>query len=224
MRLVLATGNPGKCREFTSIVSTWGFTVVPQTDIGIESPTENGTTFYDNAMLKAAHARQRCTDAVLADDSGLEVDALGGAPGINSARYAGPDTDASANLNLLLRNLSGTPLEQRTARFRCILILWPPDQELPFVAEGSCRGRVLNEPRGNRGFGYDPVFELPELGLTFGQISPELKDRYSHRGHALRQLHHILTSSEWHTQHPDLLPDKLPIGMESPEDGLLTHF
>ncbi|EQD76382.1 Ham1-like protein [mine drainage metagenome] len=207
MRLVLATGNPGKCREFASIVSAWGFVVVPQAELGIESPPETGSTFYDNAMLKAAHARSRCTDAVLADDSGLEVNALGGEPGVNSACYAGPDANASANLDRLLHNLSGTPLPDRTAHFRCILVLWPPDQEQPFVAEGSCQGRILNEPRGNRGFGYDPVFELPELGLTFGQLSTELKDRYSHRGHALRQLRHKITGSEWYSRHPELFSE-----------------
>ena len=201
MRLVLATGNPGKCREFSAVLGSWGFAVIPQSELGIGSPPETGNTFYDNAMLKAAHARQHCTETVLADDSGLEVDALGGAPGVASACYAGPDADASANLNRLLHDLSGTPPALRTAHFRCTLVLWPKDRELPFVAEGSCTGRILGEPRGQLGFGYDPVFEIPELGRTFAELSPEIKDRYSHRGHALRQLHHLLTGSVWYARH-----------------------
>ncbi len=192
--LVLATGNPGKCREFEPIITGWGFTVVSQADLGIESVPETGHTFYENAMLKAIHARQRCSDTVLADDSGLEVDALDGAPGINSAHYAGPGSDASANVDKLLQNLVGVPIARRTAHFRCVLVLWPQDRDLPLVATGLCGGRILEAPRGSGGFGYDPVFELPELGLTFGQLSLECKDHYSHRGRALRQLQTLLST------------------------------
>lgn len=208
MRLVLATGNTGKCREFATILNGWGFSVVPQIELGIETPPETGTTFYDNALLKASHARSRCAEAVLADDSGLEVDALHGAPGVFSARYAGPGADPTANLKLLLHHLSGVPPSQRTAQFRCVLVLWPPDRDQPFIAEGACRGRIANEPRGKWGFGYDPVFELPELGLTFGELPPVLKDRYSHRGRALGQLRTLLIDSGWSTQHPDLVLEK----------------
>ena len=162
--LVLASGNAGKIRELQALLgSTWR--VLPQSDLGVVPVEETGSTFLANALLKARHAARVTGLPALADDSGLEVDALGGAPGVRSARYAGPEADDAANNARLLAALSGVPEPQRTARYRCVLVWMDgPDDPAPLIAEGLWEGRILTEPRGRGGFGYDPLFLDPVSG------------------------------------------------------------
>jgi XTP/dITP diphosphohydrolase len=165
-------------------------------ELGIASPEENGATFLENALLKARHAAAAGSIgapaagcAAIADDSGLEVDALGGAPGIFSARFAGAGADDAANNAKLLSALSGIPAEKRGARYRCALVFVAGAEDwAPVVAEGTWEGCILDAPRGSGGFGYDPYFWLPDLGLTAAQLDPEDKNRLSHRGMAMRAL------------------------------------
>jgi XTP/dITP diphosphohydrolase len=169
-------------------------------ELGVAAPEETGASFLENAMLKARHAAAAAAAAgfrgasaldaaAIADDSGLEVDALGGAPGIFSARYAGAGADDAANNAKLLRALAGIPEERRRARYRCVLVLVSGALDAaPLIAEGVWEGVILDEPRGSGGFGYDPYFWLPDLGLTAAQLAPEVKNRVSHRGIALRGL------------------------------------
>ncbi len=195
--LVLATHNAGKLRELAPWVSSLGLEPHTLDEFGIPGPEETGSTLKANALLKAGHARNHCSLAVLADDSGLEVDALEGAPGVATADYAGPGARAEDNIRKLLIALAGLPSDRRTARFRCILVLWPAGRRSPFVAEGVCSGRILAAPRGTGGFGYDPVFEIPELGKSMAEIDRDLKSRYSHRGQALKALQNLLASAGW---------------------------
>lgn len=188
-RLVVATGNPGKLREFSVLLAGLRFEVVGLAALGIEGPEETGNTFLANALLKARHAAAVAGAAALADDSGLEVDALGGAPGIHSARYAGVHADAAANNAKLVAALDGVSVAQRGARYRCVLaFVTGPQDVTPLIAEGVWEGCILESPRGSGGFGYDPYFWLPELGLTAAQMSADDKNRLSHRGKALRAL------------------------------------
>ena len=188
-RLVLASGNAGKLAEFGALLADAGRELVPQAALGVEDVEETRLTFVENALLKARHAAQATGLPALADDSGLCVDALGGAPGLYSARYAGGHGDARANIERLLRELDGVPAERRGARFRCVIVLLrhARDPE-PLIAEGSWAGRILEAPRGAQGFGYDPVFVDPEHGLSAAELPPALKNRISHRGQALAQL------------------------------------
>jgi XTP/dITP diphosphohydrolase len=190
--LVLASGNPGKVREFQALLgSMWR--VLPQSDFGVVPVEETGSTFLANALLKARNAAQLTGLPALADDSGLEVDALDGAPGVRSARYAGPEADDSANNARLLAALSGVPELQRTARYRCVLA-WidGPDDPDPLIAEGVWEGRILTAPKGRGGFGYDPLFLDPESGMAAAELALDVKNRRSHRGRALAQLHKLL--------------------------------
>jgi XTP/dITP diphosphohydrolase len=197
-RLVVATGNPGKLREFQALlqgvrVDGRPYELVSLAELGLPSPDETGTTFRANALLKAQHAASASGHAALADDSGLEVDALGGAPGIYSARYAGVSgggADAANNARLM-RELSGVPLERRSARYQCALVLLEPGAA-PLIAEGTWDGRIMEAPRGSGGFGYDPYFWLPEQQQTVAELSSEDKNRISHRGKALRALRDAL--------------------------------
>lgn len=194
--LIVATGNPGKLQEFRALLAGLPFDLRGLGELGLSSPEESGAGFLENAMLKARHAAAAgaaaglaADIAAIADDSGLEVDALGGAPGVYSARYAGPDADDAANNAKLLRALAGTPPERRRARYRCALVLvFGAADPAPVVAEGVWEGVILGAPRGDGGFGYDPYFWLPELGVTAAQLSLEDKNRLSHRGIALRAL------------------------------------
>ena len=197
--LIVATGNPGKLREFRALLSGLPFELHSLGELGIAAPEESGATFLENALLKARHAaaaahaagfRGAATGvAAIADDSGLEVDALGGAPGIFSARYAGTQADDAANNAKLLRALAGTPPDRRGARYRCVLALvFMPSDAAPVIAEGVWQGCILESPRGSGGFGYDPYFWLPDLGLTAAQLDPSDKNRLSHRGVAMRAL------------------------------------
>jgi XTP/dITP diphosphohydrolase len=193
--LVVATGNPGKLREFRALLEPLRFDVVAQSDLGVIGPAETGASFLDNALLKARHAARVTGQAALADDSGLEVDALAGAPGIYSARFAGPDADDAANNARLLSALAGVPAAARRARYRCVLVFVAgPGDPAPVTAEGSWEGVILEVPRGSGGFGYDPYFWLPERNLTAAQLEPAEKNRLSHRGAALRALSAVLAA------------------------------
>jgi XTP/dITP diphosphohydrolase len=206
--LIVATGNPGKLREFRALLSDLPFELHGLGELGIAGPEESGATFLENATLKARHAaaaahalRFRGTApagvAAIADDSGLEVDALGGAPGIFSARYAGAGADDAANNAKLLSALAGTPPERRGARYRCALVLVSGAEDAaPVIAEGVWEGSILDSPRGSGGFGYDPYFWLPELGLTAAELDPSEKNRLSHRGIAMRALRNQLLARE----------------------------
>ncbi|MBU6248792.1 MAG: RdgB/HAM1 family non-canonical purine NTP pyrophosphatase [Xanthomonadaceae bacterium] len=189
-RIVLASGNRGKLAEFKHLLADSGLDVVAQGELGVEDIEETGLTFVENALLKARHAARVTGLPALADDSGLCVDALGGAPGLYSARYAGTHGDNAANNARLLRELEGRPDAERRAFFICVLVLLRhADDPAPLVAEGRWHGRVLHAPRGDGGFGYDPLF-LPD-GHTLGaaELDKALKNRISHRGQALAQLH-----------------------------------
>lgn len=191
MRLVLASSNVGKLAEFRTLLDGTGLDAVPQTDFGVADADETGLTFIENALLKARHASEATGLPALADDSGICVDALDGAPGLYSARYAGGHGDSAANIAKLLDALRDVPVARRTAHFHCVLALVRrPDDPAPIVCEGVWRGSILDAPRGQHGFGYDPVFLDPLLGLSGGEIDPMTKHRVSHRGqamHALRQ-------------------------------------
>lgn len=181
--IVLATRNEGKLREMAAIALPYGIRILPLPQ-GVEMPEETGTSFLENARLKAVHGHRATGMPVLADDSGIEVDALLGAPGIYSARFSGPGSTDRSNNTLLIQQLEGAP--QRTARYRAALVLW--DGEREWSAMGSWEGEILEAPRGSGGFGYDPLFYVPELSLSAAELSPEEKSRHSHRGKAMRAL------------------------------------
>jgi len=190
MKLVLASGNAGKLAELRDLLAGSGVELIAQSELGIGDAEETGSTFVENAVLKARHAARASGMAALADDSGLCVDALGGAPGLYSARYAGVHGDNAANNVKLLRELDGVPDAQRAAHFTCVLaLLRRADDPDPIIATGRWPGRVLHAPRGEHGFGYDPVF-LPDDGGGLGsaELEPALKNRISHRGQALAIL------------------------------------
>jgi XTP/dITP diphosphohydrolase len=189
VKLVLASGNAGKLAELRQLLEGRGITLVAQGELGVEDVEETGLTFIENALLKARHAARATGLPALADDSGLCVDALGGAPGLYSARYAGGHGDARANIDKLLGALREVPDERRTAHFHAVVVLLRhTDDPQPLVAEGSWHGRILRAPRGDGGFGYDPVFLDPEHGRTAAELDPGLKNRISHRGRALAEL------------------------------------
>ena len=188
-RLVVATANPGKLREFRALLAGLPFEPVSLGELRLPSPEETGDSFLANAMLKARHAQASSGCAAVADDSGLEVDALNGAPGIYSARYAGKDADDEANNRKLIQALQGFAPEQRRARYRCALVFVDGAAgSAPVIAEASWEGVILDAPRGLNGFGYDPYFWLPELGRTAAELPPEQKNALSHRGKAMRAL------------------------------------
>ncbi|NUO71497.1 MAG: RdgB/HAM1 family non-canonical purine NTP pyrophosphatase [Frateuria sp.] len=192
-RLVLASGNRGKLAEFDALLASSGFEVVTQGSLGVVDVEETGTTFVENALLKARHAARITRLPALADDSGLCVEQLDGAPGLYSARYAGTHGDAAANRAKLLRALEGVPTEKRGAFFICVLVLLRhADDPAPLVAEGRWHGRVLEAECGDGGFGYDPVFLPDGQALSAAQLDPSLKNRLSHRGQALARLHEQL--------------------------------
>jgi XTP/dITP diphosphohydrolase len=188
-RVVLASLNPGKAREVGQLLAGSGLEVVSQAALGVPEAAETAPTFVENALLKARHAARLTGLPAIADDSGLAVDALGGAPGIHSARYAGAGADDVANNRKLLAALAGLPAAARAARFICVVVyLRHAEDPVPLICEGVWRGRLLEAPRGANGFGYDPLFLVPELGVTSAELPPEQKNRLSHRGQALRRL------------------------------------
>lgn len=195
MRVVLATANPGKQREFATMLEPRGFELVLQAALGIASIPETGRTFEDNAVLKARHAAAAGFPA-LADDSGLEVDALGGRPGVWSARFAGPEATDEENNSELLRALAELPDERRTARYRCVLALLRSVTDVhPLIAQGSWEGRIARQRAGTGGFGYDSCFIPAGLECTAAELSPIRKNALSHRGAALRAL--VLRLDTW---------------------------
>jgi XTP/dITP diphosphohydrolase len=188
-RLVLASGNAGKLAELRALLDGTGAGLVAQSELGVADIEETGLTFVENALLKARHAARATGLPALADDSGLCVDALGGAPGLYSARYAGGHGDSAANIARLLRELEGLNPQWRTAHFYAVIVLLRHAEDpQPLVAEGVWPGLVLDAPRGTGGFGYDPVFLDTEHGLSAAELDPALKNRISHRGRALAQL------------------------------------
>ncbi|MDX1654623.1 MAG: RdgB/HAM1 family non-canonical purine NTP pyrophosphatase [Candidatus Competibacteraceae bacterium] len=190
---VLATGNAGKVRELDQLLAGLGVEVLPQSAFGISSVEETGLTFVENALLKARHATHHSGLPAIADDSGLEVDALQGAPGIHSARYAGPEASDRDNLVKLLEALREVPEARRTARFQCLVVLLRhPRDPTPLICQGTWEGRIAFQPRGEQGFGYDPVFWLPQEAKTAAQLPPQLKNRLSHRGQALARLKQLI--------------------------------
>jgi XTP/dITP diphosphohydrolase len=194
-RLVVATANPGKLREFRSLLAGLRFELSSLAELGLTSPQESGTSFLANAELKARHAAGLSGFAAVADDSGLEVDALDGAPGIYSARYAGCGAGDLANNAKLMRELHGMPMAQRGARFCCALVFVETEQDAaPLTTQADWEGFILDKPRGTGGFGYDPYFWLPEFKVTAAQLEPEEKNRLSHRGRAMRALRALLAA------------------------------
>lgn len=188
-KIVLATGNPGKVRELASLLADFGLDVVAQTELGVESVEETGLTFIENALLKARHAAQTTGLPAIADDSGLAVDALGGAPGIYSARFAGADASDQENLDKLLVALKDIPDDQRSAQFHCVLVyMRHGDDPTPLVFHGRWPGMIAHQPVGTAGFGYDPIFYVPELGKTAAELTREEKHAVSHRGQALKLM------------------------------------
>jgi XTP/dITP diphosphohydrolase len=188
-RIVLASNNPGKVREFNQLLADAEFQVLPQSDFGVPEAEETGLTFVENAILKARNAAEHTGLPAIADDSGLEVDALQGAPGIYSARYAGSGASDQENLEKLLAVLGEMPDEQRSARFQCLMVyLRHAADPTPRIFQGTWEGRILHAPQGDNGFGYDPVFFVPGEDCSSAQLSPEVKNRLSHRGQALQQL------------------------------------
>lgn len=186
--LLLATKNPGKLRELQEIAAPMPLLWRSLAEFPhIPDALETGATFAENARLKALHYSAATGLPTLADDSGLEVDYLGGAPGVHSARYAGPQQDSAANNRKLLAALAGVPPQQRTARFRCSMAFAQPGEILA-ESTGVLEGRIADAPRGAGGFGYDPLFVLPELNLTTAELTPQQKHAISHRGQALRAM------------------------------------
>lgn len=197
MRIVLASGNRGKIREIQSLLAPHEVQVLPQSAFAVPDAEESAPTFVENALIKARNAARYSGLPALADDSGLEVDTLNGAPGVHSARYAGPGSDDRRNNEKLLEALQGLGEEDRRARFRCVLVfLRHPYDPSPLIAEGTWEGVIAPAPSGEGGFGYDPVFYLPELKCTSAELPAETKNRLSHRGQALTHLLELWKASQ----------------------------
>ena len=197
-RIVLASSNPGKLKEFCALLADSGFEVVPQASLGVDDAEETGLTFVENALLKARHAARLTGLPALADDSGLCVDHLGGAPGLYSARYSGGHGDAAANNAKLLRALEGVPEARRGAFFIGVLVLLRHAEDpAPLIAEGRWHGRILTEGRGSGGFGYNPVFLPDGYTQSVAEMDDALKNRLSHRGQALARLRERLHELHW---------------------------
>jgi len=187
--IVLASSNKGKVREINQLLAGLGMQVRPQGEFDVEDAEETGLTFVENAILKARNAARHTGLPAIADDSGLEVDALAGAPGIYSARYAGAGASDQANLEKLLVALDAVPEEQRSARFQCLMVFMRhANDPTPLICQGTWEGRILTAPRGDNGFGYDPVFYVPTHDCSSAELPPETKNALSHRGQALRKL------------------------------------
>jgi len=186
-RVVLASGNAGKLREFSELLGPSGFELVRQSEFGVTPPPETGTTFLENALIKARNAAQLSGLPAIADDSGIEVDALGGAPGVFSARFAGEDASDEANLAKLLAALEGLPPEKRTARYRCVIVFVESALDArPLVGDGAWEGRIIPARRGTGGFGYDPSFVPVGETRTVAEMPAAEKNLQSHRGQAMR--------------------------------------
>lgn len=185
--LVLATGNPGKVNELAQMLNPLEINVVPQSDFNVPEVAETGTTFVENAIIKARHAAKITGLPAIADDSGLEVDGLNGAPGVYSARYAGEGASDQDNIDKLLSELTNNP--NRSARFWCVLVLMRhADDPTPLICSASWEGQITQSQDGQGGFGYDPIFYVPELECTSAQLTKQQKNAVSHRGQALQRL------------------------------------
>ena len=186
-KIVLASGNPGKIKEIQALLA--GHPIVPQSTFNVVECEETGTTFVENAILKARNAALHCKLPAIADDSGLVVDVLDGAPGVISARYAGIGATDQDNLQKLLQELEGVPEHQRSARFICVMVFMEHALDpCPILAQGVWEGRIMTHAQGSNGFGYDPVFWVPGQHCASAELSPDLKNALSHRGQALKQL------------------------------------
>lgn len=187
--IVLATGNKGKVRELSSLLASEQITIKPQSDFNVPDVAETGTTFVENAIIKARHAARITGLPAIADDSGLEVDALKGEPGVYSARYAGEGASDDDNTNKLLKALDNVNDEHRTARFHCVLVyMRHADDPTPIICHGKWEGSICREKQGEQGFGYDPIFWQQSLAMTSAQLPRDVKNQLSHRGQALQQL------------------------------------
>lgn len=187
--IVLATGNLGKVREINELLAGSGIHAQPQSQFGVMEAEETGLTFVENALIKARNASLHTGLPAIADDSGLEVDALDGAPGIYSSRYAGPAATDRDNVEKLLTNLADVPESRRGARFQCVMVyLRHAADPTPLICQASWEGLILTAPRGSNGFGYDPVFHVPTHDCSSAELPAEIKNKLSHRGQALRQL------------------------------------
>lgn len=194
--LVLASSNRGKLAELAPLLAGAGFELRTQAEFGVGDAIEDGASFVENALIKARHASAATGLPALGDDSGLLVDALDGGPGLYSARYAGVHGDSAANIAKLLHALQGLPAEARGARFHCALVMVRHHRDaLPIIAEGTWEGRILDAPRGTRGFGYDPVFLDPAVGLGAAELDEAVKNRVSHRGRAIERMRALLAAA-----------------------------
>ncbi|WP_086981443.1 XTP/dITP diphosphatase [Vibrio aphrogenes] len=195
-KLVLATGNQGKVKEMADLLAEFGFDVEAQSQYNVSEVAETGSTFIENAIIKARHAAKATGLPAIADDSGLEVDYLKGAPGIYSARFSGEGATDQKNIEKLLVEMQGVPSEQRSARFHCVLVLMRHENDpTPLVCHGQWEGRILEQTQGNNGFGYDPVFWVPEEACSSAELEPTRKKQLSHRGKALQKLFAALSDS-----------------------------
>jgi XTP/dITP diphosphohydrolase len=189
MRVVLASSNKGKLRELSALLAPLGYDVITQNTLGIDTPPETGNTFAANALLKARHASALSNLPALGDDSGIEVDALGGRPGVFSARYAGEGASDQDNLLKMLGEMQGVPEDKRTARYQCVIaFVRTAEDPGPILAKGTWEGTLINQPRGLGGFGYDPIFVPGGFDRTAAELDPAEKNSLSHRGQALRAL------------------------------------
>ncbi len=196
-KIVFASGNPGKIREVAEILSDLDITVVPQKECGIESPEETGSTFVENALLKARYAAAQSGLPAMADDSGIKVDALDGRPGVWSARYAGENATDEENVDKLLEEMADVMPARRGGGFHCAAVLVYPDEDIePLVVESTWRGEILRQRRGEGGFGYDPVFFDQRYRKTGAEMSREEKNSVSHRGKAFRELRKLLMQQQ----------------------------
>ena len=188
-KIVLASGNRKKVAELTQLLAQFQLQVIPQTDLNVEDVPETGTTFVENAIIKARHAAEVTGLPAIADDSGIEVDYLDGQPGIYSARFSGKHGDDQANNDLLFEKLQGVPSEERSARYQCVLVFMKHAKDpTPLICQGSWEGNIMTEEVGDGGFGYDPLFWCEEHQCSAAQLQPEQKAAISHRGKALNEL------------------------------------
>ena len=196
-RIVLATGNQGKAHELSSLLTELDVEIVPQSKFGVPEAEETGLTFVENAIIKARNATAHTGLPAIADDSGLEVDYLKGAPGIHSSRFAGSEANDHDNVDKLLTKLKDVPEAERTARFQCLLVFMTHEKDpTPLICQGTWEGRILYQRQGEGGFGYDPVFYVPSHDCASAELEPEVKNQLSHRGQALRQLLEAIKTSK----------------------------
>ncbi len=188
-KIILATGNLNKVREISASLKGSSIEIMPQSMFNVPDADETGTTFVENAIIKARNCSAHTGEAAMADDSGIEVDALGGAPGVHSARYSGEHANDEKNTALLLRNMENVPDGKRTARYWCVMVyMRSASDPTPIICQASWEGIIIREKRGTNGFGYDPVFLIPELGKTAAEVSLEVKNSMSHRAKAIKMM------------------------------------